>query len=157
MRLLPEIIGFFNKKADNSHELAMLDRQVALEQAKSAARLAEIQAGGAIALQYPDKQNDSAETLAALAAQGVALQSQMQLTKIRWVDALNFSVRPITTYYMLILYGLAKVAMFMVAVKSGLGGWESILKVYDEEDRAILSGILAFWYTSRVLEKRRGD
>jgi hypothetical protein len=162
MRLMPEIMGFFNKRTDNSHELAMLDRQVVLEKEKSASRLAELAAianndaaAAAAAMSRESAQHDSDQTLALLAAQKEALAGQMQKIGIWWVDALNFLVRPATTYYVLAMYGAAKVAMFMVAMKSGLGGWEAILKIYDEEDRAILSGILAFWFTDRVIIKNK--
>ena len=52
------------------------------------------------------------------------------------------------------MYGLAKLAMFMVAREGGIGGWEAILKIYDAEDRAILSGILAFWFVGRAIRER---
>lgn len=36
LRLLPELLALFNKKTDNSHELAMLDKQLALENVRGA-------------------------------------------------------------------------------------------------------------------------
>lgn len=162
MRLLPEIIAFFNKKTDNSHELAMLDRQVAFEREKTAARLAELQAIGqneaaaaAAAYRRQELETSSAETLAALSAQSVALQSQMQKIGVPWADALNFLVRPLVTYILVVMYVMVKVAMYAVAVRSGLSGWESVLRIYDDEDRAVLSGVLAFWFVGRVYDKHR--
>jgi hypothetical protein len=143
MRLLPEVLGFLNRKQDNAHELAMLDRQFQLEGMRQAARINELQVQG-----------DYAEALALVDAQKEAIKGQMQLTSIPLVDALNFLVRPAVTYFMVLLYALAKVAMFMIAMRSGLGGWDAILKVYDNEDRAILSGIISFWFVSRTIEKR---
>lgn len=144
LRLMPELFGFLNKKTDNAHELAMLDRQFQLEQTRAASNqaLAEYQGG-------------VDQTLALLAAQQTALQGQMQPLGIWWVDALNFLVRPLTTYYVLLMYGLAKLAMFMLARESGVSGWEAVLKLYDPEDRAILSGILAFWFVGRAIERRK--
>lgn len=144
MRLLPELLGFLNKKTDNAHELAMLDRQFQLEQTRASARMDEIR-----------YQGDAAEVLAMLDAQKSALTGQMQLTGIRWADALNFLVRPLATYYMLLLYGLAKVALFIVALQSGANVWAAVLQVYDAEDRALLTGILSFWFVGRVLDKRK--
>jgi hypothetical protein len=143
LRLLPELFGLLSKRSDNAHELAMLERQFQLEQTRAASRqaLAEFQGG-------------VDETLALLEAQRSALQGQMQLSGIRWADALNVLVRPVATYYVLLLYGMAKLAMFMVAREGGIGGWEAILKIYDAEDRAILSGILAFWFVGRAIRER---
>lgn len=143
MRMLPELMSFLNRKQDNEHELAMLDKQFQLESARQAAHLNEIQVQG-----------DYAQDLALVQARQEAIKGQMQMTNIGFVDALNFLVRPAVTYFMVTMYALAKLAMYMIAMRSGLGGWDSILKVYDEEDRAILSGILSFWFLSRTLEKR---
>jgi hypothetical protein len=144
MRLLPEVFAFFNKQADNAHELAMLDRQAALEQTRSAMRQQEIAAQGEADLNLAD-----------MNALADAVKSQMQLTGNRFVDALNFLVRPLTTYYLLAMYGLAKVAMYLLAVQHGVTGWDAILKVYDFEDRAMLSGVISFWFVSRVIDKAR--
>lgn len=145
MRLLPEVFTLLNKKADNNHELAMLDKQIALEQTKSAMRQQEIMTQG---------QADM--NLAEMNALSEALRGQMQVTNNWFIDGLNFAVRPVTTFYLLTLYGLAKLAMYQVAVLSGVSGWEAILKVYDEEDRAILGSILGFWFVNRSLSKEKG-
>lgn len=143
MRALPELIGLWNKKTDNAHELAMLDKQIQLENTRAAARMDEIATQG-----------DIDQVLKLLDAQKSALEGQMQKTGIKVVDALNFLVRPIATYYFLILYGLAKIAMFVLAIQAGISGWEAILKLYDAGDRDILAGILAFWFVGRVFDKR---
>lgn len=143
MRLLPELLGLLNKHTDNAHELAMMDRQLQLEQSRATARKDEIQLT-----------TDAVQTLALLDAQKGALVGQSQLTGVWWVDALNILVRPVTTYYMLILYGLAKVALFAVALNAGGSVWHAVLQVYDQEDRALLTGILSFWFVGRVLDKK---
>ena len=144
MRAVPELIGLWNKKTDNAHELAMLDKQSELEKPRAGARLDEI-----------TTQGDIDQTLALLDAQKTALTGQMQRIGIKWVDALNFAVRPLTTYYFLLMYGLAKLAMFVLALQSGISGWEAILKLYDDSDREILAGILAFWFVGRVFDKKK--
>ena len=144
MRLLPELIGLFNKTTDNAHELAMLDKQFQLETTRASARMEEIR-----------YQSDATEVLAMLDAQKSALSGQMQKVGIWWVDALNILVRPLTTYYMLALYGVAKMALFVTAWQAGGNVWAAVLQVYDDEDRALLYGILSFWYTGRVFDKKR--
>lgn len=144
LRLMPEIFGFLNKKTDNAHELAMLDRQFELEKTRASARQAVVEYQGGVE-----------QTLALLDAQKSALLGQMQPLGIWWADALNFLVRPLATYYVLLMYGLAKIAMFIVAREAGLTGWEAVLRIYDSEDRAILSGILAFWFVGRVFDKQK--
>jgi hypothetical protein len=142
MRLMPELIGLWNKKTDNAHELAMLDKQAELEKTRATARHDDIVTQGSID-----------QTLALLDAQKSALQSQMQKVGIKWVDALNFLVRPLTTYFFLGMYGLVKLAMLVVALRT-TDPWVSILQCWTPEDGAILSGILAFWFVGRVFDKK---
>lgn len=143
LRMLPELLGFLNKKTDNAHELAMLDRQFQLESTRAAARVHEIEVQGNIS-----------ETLALLSAQQEALKGQMQKVGVWWVDALNFLVRPLTTYYFLAFYGIVKLAMIVVAMRSA-DPWVSIIQCWSAEDGAILSGILAFWFVGRVFDKKQ--
>ena len=144
MRLLPEVFAFMNKRSDNEHELAMMDKQAELEKTRSAMRQDEIQTQG---------QADM--NLAEMNALSEALKSQMQVTGHVFVDTLNFLVRPLVTYFLLLLYALAKIAMFVLAVQHGVAGWDAILKVYGDEDRAILSSILSFWFLGRVFDKAK--
>lgn len=143
MRALPEVIGLWNKKTDNAHELAMLDRQVELEKTRASARQEEIIMQGGID-----------QALALLESQRTALAGQMQKTGIRWVDALNFLVRPLTTYYFLGMYGVVKLCTVVVAMRQA-DPWVSIIKCWTPDDLAILSGILAFWFVGRVFDKSR--
>ena len=145
MRLLPEVVAFLNKKADNAHELAMMDKQAELEKTKSLMRQDEIKTQGQVDM-----------NVAELAALSEALKGQMQITGHGFVDTLNFMVRPAVTYFLLLLYATAKVAMFVMAVRNGISGWDAIIKVYDEEDRAMLSGILSFYFIGRTLDRQNG-
>ena len=140
MRLLPELIGLWNKKTDNEHELAMLDKQVELEKLTAADKQATIA-----------QQGDIDQMLAMMSAQKDALTGQMQKTGIRLVDALNWLVRPITTYYFLGMFGIYKAALLAVAMEQA-DIWHAILKVYTTDDAAMLSGILAFWFVGRVFD-----
>lgn len=143
MRLMPEVFAIANKSKDYAHELAMLEKQAELEKTRAAMKMEEVRFT-----------SESEQALAVYDARKSALEGQMQKTGMKIVDAMNFLVRPVTTYYFLLIYGLAKLAMFILAIHSGLSGWESILRLYDEDDRSILAGILAFWFVGRVVEKR---
>lgn len=143
MRALPEVIGLWNKKTDNAHELAMLDRQAELEKTRAGARMDEIR-----------EQGDIDQMLALLDAQKSALTGQMQKVGIKWVDALNFLVRPLTTYYFLGLYGLVKLATIIIALRTA-DPWVAIIQCWTADDAAILAGILSFWFVGRVFDKKQ--
>ncbi|WP_316150414.1 hypothetical protein [Cupriavidus sp. BIC8F] len=144
LRLLPEVFSFMNKKTDNEHELAMMDKQFALEQLKGANQQALV-----------ETQLNAEQIVHMFDAQAEALKSQMQVTGDKLVDGLNFLVRPLTTYYFLLLYGAAKVAMFVLALQGGISGWDAILKLYTDQDANILAGILGFWFVGRTFEKKQ--
>lgn len=144
MRLLPEVFAFLNKKADNGHELAMMDKQLALEQLKGQQQAA-----------ITDMQTNAEQIVHMFDAQAEALKTQMQVTGMKFVDALNFLVRPLTTYYVLAMYGAAKVAKFMLMWQDGTGTWQAIDTLYTADDLAILSGVLGFWFVGRVFDRLR--
>lgn len=157
LRILPELIGLWNKKADNSHELALMDKQIELQKLKGADDRALVIEQSNANLALGEQTNNAAEVLAMLDAQKSALQSQMQKIGIWWVDAMNFLVRPVTTYYFLGFHFIAKVCMIVVAFQSGSNDsmWKNISGVYGAEDAAILSGILSFWFVGRVFDKKK--
>lgn len=144
MRLLPEILAFMNRRVDNSHELAMMDKQLELQRSKSADDRETIA-----------MQGDVDQTLALLAAQRSALEGQMQKTGFWLVDALNFMVRPVYAYTSLLFYYLAKSAMFVMVLRTTGSGWETLLKIYTPEDFAFLTGIASFYFVGRVIDKRK--
>lgn len=149
MRLLPELLVLFNKKTDHQHELAMLDRQVELEKTRATTRAVELQQASAD-LQFKGGVD---QVLGLLDAQKAALAGQMQKTGIAFVDALNFLVRPLTTYYFLGCYGLYKTALGITALQQ-VDAWSAIGQCYTAEDSSILAGLISFWFVGRAVEKR---
>ena len=143
LRVVPEVLGLLNKKADNAHELQMLEKQFQLEQTRAGAKQAELEIQG-----------DIAQSIAALSAQEEALKGQMQKSGIPWVDALNTLVRPATTYWFLFLYSVVKFSTIMAALNE-VAVWTAIRQCWTPDDMAILSGILSFWFVGRVFDKRQ--
>lgn len=143
LRALPEFVSLWNKKADNDHEYRMLDKQVELEKTKGANQQQAIDTQGAID-----------QVLALLEANKVAVAGQMQKVGIKFVDALNFLVRPLVTYYFVGLYGLVKTAMLWAAFQQP-DRLEAVIRCWTADDAAILAGILSFWFVGRVFDKKQ--
>lgn len=143
MRVLPELLALWNKATDNKHELAMMDKQLELARFKGQDERETVALQGKIDFD-----------LAAMQATMEGVKAQAQVTGIRWVDALNFLVRPLTTYYFLLMYGVVKVARLVIAIQES-NPWVAVITCWTEDDAAILSGILAFWFVGRVFEKRK--
>lgn len=147
-RSIPAVLEHFDKKNEREHELKMTDRQIESDRLRAEQKIEEVKLEGSIALDT--KQID------ALVAANVA-QAQMAVAAGGWAAKLSASVRPITTFQLVALYMLAKVATFALLCMNA-NDPESILigvrELYNENDSALLSGVLAFWYMDRTIQKR---
>jgi ABC-type multidrug transport system fused ATPase/permease subunit len=85
------------------------------------------------------------------------ITAQAQSSGVKWVDALNSLVRPIVTYFFFGLFCLIKLTYLFVAVRGVYLGElelkEAITLVWDVETMCLFSGIMAFWFSDRVLKK----
>lgn len=123
----PDFLKLFKDSADRKHELAIL--QIQLEQQKQghSNRLEEIYVEADI-------------------AESKALYKTYN-TGIRWVDALNGTVRPVIAYSFFLLYASVKIMHFSADLP-----W----LLWTEEDQAIFAGIISFYYGQRAMSKIRG-
>jgi hypothetical protein len=144
-RLVPEAIKWLDKKNEREHEIKMFDKQLEADKLRSAQQIAQIQAQGQVAL--------DAAGMDALTA---AIKGQSQLSGVKWIDGMNQSVRPAATYLLILLYLAAKTAACIGMLQAGQD-WKTILTTaYSDDDRALLSGILNFWFLDRVIRKQQG-
>lgn len=143
-RLAPEFLQWMDKKNERAHELAMLDKQLEADKLRSDLRINEIQAQGNITLDA-----------AGLDALKEAIKAQGQLTGIKWVDAFNALMRPLITFWWVIVLSTAvQVCMFILLLNSGIAPVEAILKMWGPEEKAIVAGIINFWFLDRVIRNR---
>lgn len=144
-RLAPELLKWLDRKGERGHELSMQDKALEFEKLRGAQKMAEIGAS-----------SDAAWNAGALEALKDAVRGQNEKTGVKWADALSSSVRPVITYLLVGMYCSVKVATFVGSVQSGVGFGESMVASWTEADQALLSGILNFWFISRVWERRGG-
>jgi hypothetical protein len=144
-RLVPEVIKYFDKKNERQHELAMFDKQCDLEKVRGQIRLEEIGA-----------QRDLAVDVGVMDAFKAAIDQQTEMVKAAGgrVAALSASVRPVMTYYLLILYGTAKTATIILAYLAGQPMLEVLKGAWSVDDMALLSGVVNYWILDRTLAKR---
>jgi hypothetical protein len=144
-RLVPEVIKYFDKKNERQHELAMFDKQCDLEKVRGQIRLEEIGA-----------QRDMAVDVGVMDAFKAAIDQQTEMVKAAggWVASLSASVRPMMTYYLLLLYGVAKTAAIVLAYLAGQPMLEVLKEAWSVDDMALLSGVVNYWILDRTLAKR---
>lgn len=144
-RLVPEVLKWMDKKNERGHELQMFQSQCALEEKRGAQKLAEIGA-----------QRDATLDIGAMTAFQSAIQQQTDMVNVAggWAAALSASVRPVMTYYLLVVYGLVKICMVYNQMKTGVPFAEVMPKLWSIDDMALLSGVVNYWILDRTLAKR---
>jgi hypothetical protein len=123
----PDLLKLFRDAQDRKHELRILEMQMEQQRQGHAQRLEEV-----------GIQADIAESKALYKTYN---------TGIRWVDALNGTVRPVIAYSFFILYASVKVMQFSADLP-----W----LLWNEEDQAIFAGIISFYFGQRAMSKLRG-
>lgn len=142
-RMAPEVLKWLDRKAERAHELAMLGKNIEADRLRGEQKLAEL-----------DVQREIGQVTAGLAALQESVKGQFQLTGVRWLDALNISVRPVITYWFMALYCAAKVAAFVALLGAGATITEAIKASWTEADMALFGGILNFYFIGRVFDKK---
>jgi len=129
VRLLPELMKMYTAKADQAHELRMTELQLEIDKARATQQLdlAHVQQAGA-------------EAVAQMSALIEAVKVQGQMTGVKFIDGLNQSVRPVTTYWWQLLFTFYKLQDIQ---QHGI--------TWGENDWAMLSMILGFWYVDRAI------
>ena len=141
-RLAPEVIKIFDAKNERSHELKMLEAEMAFAKLDAEREM---------------HRTDSAMTIAELDAMGAALKEQGQTARSAgwFVAAISALVRPLVTYWFVVMYSVVKIVGIYLAVRSG-GLWTEVLVTsWNSEDMAILTMILTFWFVGRVYERSK--
>jgi len=100
---------------------------------------------------------DAAWNTGAIEALREAVAAQGRPSGVRWADALSTTVRPVVTYLFVLMYAGVKLSTFVGSVQTGLGFGPALIATWTEADQALLSGILNFWFISRVWERRGGQ
>ncbi|ONI58716.1 hypothetical protein AYO25_03805, partial [Candidatus Liberibacter solanacearum] len=77
--------------------------------------------------------------------------AQQVKSGVQWIDSFNALIRPLTTLFWIIVYPL----LVWWSVKEGIFD-RSPLSVLTSFEQEIIACILGFWYTDKIVQKRRG-
>ncbi|PWL04332.1 hypothetical protein DJ468_02715 [Candidatus Liberibacter asiaticus] len=78
------------------------------------------------------------------------IKAQNIKSGVKWIDSFNTLVRPLTTLFWIIVYPM----MVWWSVKEGIFD-KSPLSILSPFEQEIISCILGFWYTDKIVQKRR--
>lgn len=143
-RLTPEILKWIDRKGEQTHELAIQDKNIQLERLRT--QNEQITAAA---------KTETAIKTAELNTFQSAIESQVAITQIGWADALSKSVRPIITYWFMALNCASKTAAFVLSLNTDGDFTSAFQLVWTESDQALWAGVLNFWFLGRVFEKQK--
>ena len=130
----PDLLKIWRDAADRKHELTILRLQMEQAVQGHQQRLEEINA-----------QADIAESKALY---------KTYYSGIKWVDALNGTVRPVLAYAFFLLYFTIKCMQFAMVDLGNPLPWHMDM-LWSVEDQAIFAGIISFYFGQRAMCKVR--
>jgi hypothetical protein len=144
-RLAPEVLKFFDKKNERNHELLMFQRQCDLEQIRGQQKLAEIGAA-----------RDAAIDVGVMDAFNAAINQQAEMAKAAggWAAALSASVRPVVTYWVILLWSFIHLWYAWNAWTNGAPPKEVFMTMMTADFMALVSGTINYWFLDRTLKQR---
>lgn len=144
LRFIPEILKLFSEAKDMKHEKEMTELQFKIDDARAVRNLDIIHAQGA-------QRTDAFDAEAFLEG----IKAQGRPSGIKWVDALNASVRPILMYWWQGLFTIIKLCTVWIAITEFTTLAVFIATIWTPEDAGILSMMLGFFFCDRSLRKYR--
>jgi hypothetical protein len=144
-RLAPEVLKWMDKKNERAHELQMFTQQCQLETLRSNQKLAEIGA-----------QHGAAVDAGVMDAFNSAIEQQTEMVKAAggWAASLSASVRPVATYWILLLWSFAHIWFAWTAWMAGSPPSDVFKLIMTADFAALVSGTLNYWFLDRTLSKR---
>lgn len=140
LRVVPEVLGFFDRKGERKHELDL--SQLTIEQ---------IKAEGSIRMDEKRAEITVAELEAI--KEGVREQGETARASYKWVAAISGLVRPTVTWGLVGLFAAVKVALIQHFLASGVDMGQALRYVWGNEDMALMNMVLGFWFVSRVYDR----
>jgi hypothetical protein len=142
LRLAPEVLKLLDRKNERKHELALGEQQMKLLATQSHTRIDEANAKG-----------DNDRSLEALSALRDAIKSQGQLTGNKFIDGMSMLVRPVWTYYVLLVWGTVKTVDVWQSLVNDMPWLEIRGLVWGPEDASMVAALMTFWFLDRVIKK----
>ena len=144
-RLAPEVLKFFDKKNERQHEMAMFSRQCELEQIRGQQKLAEIGA-----------ERDKAIDTGVMDVFNAAINQQAEMAKAAggWAASLSASVRPVVTYWVILLWSFVHLWFAWNAWMAGASPDMVFKTMMTADFMALVSGTINYWFLDRTLKQR---
>jgi hypothetical protein len=100
---------------------------------------------------------DASMTLAEMEAIGDATREQGETARAAgwFVAAMSALVRPLVTYWFVVMYSAVKIVTMQMAVNDGAFWKDVIVSNWTADDMSMLMMVLTFWFVGRVYERNK--
>lgn len=146
---LPKLLGFFQDRADKSHEMAMARLQTERE--------LELRKAGFEAQQRVEEIRVEGQMIEAASAERSALYTHdiaIGQGASQWMVNLRAGVRPIITYGLFLLLVFVDVAGFVYAWHHAVDFQIMLNNIWDDETQIIWASVISFWFGSQAFGKK---
>lgn len=146
---LPKLLGFFQDRADKSHEMAMARLQTERE--------LELRKAGFEAQQRVEEIRVEGQMIEAASAERSALYAHdiaIGQGASQWMINLRAGVRPLITYGLFLLLVFVDVAGFVYAWNHGVDFQIMLNNIWDDETQIIWASVISFWFGSQAFSKK---
>lgn len=144
-RLIPDWLNKKAKADELKHEREMLKLQFDLDVKRSELKLQEIR-----------EDNSGKISLAEIQTMTEAIKAQGQLTGVKWVDALNSSLRPVLTYWWVgFMYSGVVVSKIYLLISSGIPLPQALVQMWTSDEMALVNMMATFFFVGRSIDKRK--
>ena len=126
-------------EARNAHEIKMLELNIKANESASAGRIEEVRA----------EQDGIADVEKQIS------QTKLALASSPWVRNICALIRPGLTLAIFCVWALVKYAVIKLAFNTGAGFEAAVISAWNPEDQAMMSAIIAFWFTGRYLNDKK--
>ena len=143
LRLAPEIMKGFDRKNERHHELAMTQLEIQIVEKR---------------LEHEMRKVDAAMTMAEMDAISQAVKEQGQTARAagKFVAAMSALVRPLVTYWFVVMYSAVKIVSMSMAIAAGIYWKEVLINSWTADDMAMLVMVLSFWFVGRTIDRDNG-
>ena len=144
-RLAPEILKWLDKKDERKHELSMMEYQLKADELR-----------GKIAIDTINAQTEALIGVSEMSAIIEATKAQAVQTGIKFVDAINALMRPLITFWwVLVLYTASMGVQYYMLLKNEFSAGAAVLMVFGPDEKSIAASIISFWFVDRSLRRKR--
>ena len=145
---LPKFLEFMQDRSDKKQEIALAQLQIDRE-------LKMVERGHIAQVQVEEIRSDQIATQASADVHSALLKHDAVIGDgaSQWVIDLRASVRPVVTYFMLLILAFVNIVGLFYAFWQGVAFDTAIAMIITQEFLITLSSIISFWFGNQAFKK----